>query len=338
MISQLLHPLHCVTCHFRHLHPPFTLHPPSTLPSPHPPDPGDPLEAQTDLGPLISARQLARVEDQVLRAVAAGAAPLTGGRRAAECLEGALREGHFYEPTVLSNVTVDNPAFVEEEIFGPVVSLSPFADEDEAISLANASEYGLGGAMWTEDVRKAFRVARRLRCGLTWVNCHHRNDPSSPWGGFGQSGIGRENGPEAFEEYTTTKSLTIRTALASDQRHGGELVWQPQRALRLTPRKTVMSCGTASELREMGLDLEPQRSFDVQVLFGDRRQEHYRALARALIELVAQKSTKPILLGIHLQHNGPDVFRAILQQWRERLTIAPAVEEDEFADYEGRET
>ncbi|CAK9000352.1 unnamed protein product, partial [Durusdinium trenchii] len=171
---------------------------------------GDPLEAQTDLGPLISARQLARVEDQVLRAVAAGAAPLTGGRRAAECLEGALREGHFYEPTVLSNVTVDNPAFVEE-IFGPVVSLSPFADEDEAISLANASEYGLGGAMWTEDVRKAFRVARRLRCGLTWVNCHHRNDPSSPWGGFGQSGIGRENGPEAFEEYTTTKSLTIRT-------------------------------------------------------------------------------------------------------------------------------
>ena len=100
MISQLLHPLHCVTCHFRHLHPPFTLHPPSTLPSPHPPDPGDPLEAQTDLGPLISARQLARVEDQVLRAVAAGAAPLTGGRRAAERLEGALREGHFYEPTV----------------------------------------------------------------------------------------------------------------------------------------------------------------------------------------------------------------------------------------------
>ena len=66
-------------------------------------------------------------------------------------------------------------------------------------------------AIWTEDVRKSFRVAQRLRCGLTWVNCHHRNDPSSPWGGFGQSGIGRENGPEAFEEYTTTKSLTIRT-------------------------------------------------------------------------------------------------------------------------------
>ena len=59
-------------------------------------------------------------------------------------------------------------------------------------------------------MRKSFRVAQRLRCGLTWVNCHHRNDPSSPWGGFGQSGIGRENGPEAFEEYTTTKSLTIR--------------------------------------------------------------------------------------------------------------------------------
>mmetsp|Transcript_12296 Transcript_12296/g.21139 ORF Transcript_12296/g.21139 Transcript_12296/m.21139 type:complete len:142 (-) Transcript_12296:28-453(-) len=93
---------------------------------------------------------------------------------------------------------------------------------------------------------------------------------------------------------------------------------------------------TASEMREIGPELDPQRTFDVQVLFGDRRQEHYRALARALIELVAAKSSKPLLLGIHLRENSAEMFRGILQQWREQLTIATP-EEDEFADYEGRE-
>ncbi|CAE7483270.1 dhaS [Symbiodinium pilosum] len=158
---------------------------------------GDPLDQEVDLGPVISRRQLERIEDQVQRANAAGAMALTGGSRpqAHRC----SLPGHFYEPTVLANVSPANPAFAEE-IFGPVVSLSRFETEDEAVELANASQYGLGGAMWTEDVRKSLRVARKLRCGLTWVNCHHRNDPASPWGGFGQSGIGRENGPEAFEE------------------------------------------------------------------------------------------------------------------------------------------
>lgn len=88
-------------------------------------------------------------------------------------------------------------------------------------------------------------------------------------------------------------------------------------------------------MREIGPELDPQRTFDVQVLFGDRRQEHYRALARALIELVAAKSSKPLLLGIHLRENSAEMFRGILQQWREQLTIATP-EEDEFADYEGR--
>jgi len=165
-------------------------------------------EEATDIGPVVSARQLERIEDQVARAKAGGAKAVTGGQRPS--LEGLLGKGHFYEPTVLTGVSPENPAFVEE-IFGPVISLSRFRDEEEALALANSSDYGLGGAIWTEDIRKAFRVARGLRCGLSWVNCHHRNDPSSPWGGFGQSGIGRENGPEAFEEYTTTKSLTIRT-------------------------------------------------------------------------------------------------------------------------------
>lgn len=172
---------------------------------------GEPMLPDTDLGPLISAAHLQRVQGQVERAKAEGARALCGGARpeAARC---PLAEvGHFYEPTVLTSVQPENTAFAEE-IFGPVVSVTEFWTEAEGIALANKSKYGLGGAIWTSDMRKAHRVAQGLRCGVMWVNCHHRNDPSSPWGGFGQSGIGRENGPEAFEEYTTTKSLTLRTS------------------------------------------------------------------------------------------------------------------------------
>eukprot|EP00931_Biecheleriopsis_adriatica_P119187 TRINITY_DN94439_c0_g1_i1.p1 TRINITY_DN94439_c0_g1~~TRINITY_DN94439_c0_g1_i1.p1 ORF type:complete len:300 (-),score=64.57 TRINITY_DN94439_c0_g1_i1:32-844(-) len=172
---------------------------------------GDPLESDTDLGPVISRTQLERIEDQVRRALEHGAQALCGAQRPSSDRCSLSEVGHFYEPTVLAGVSCENPAFAEE-IFGPVVSLTEFGSEDEAVALANSSQYGLGGAMWTEDVRRAHRVAKKLRSGVMWVNCHHRNDPSSPWGGFGQSGIGRENGPEAFEEYTTTKSLTIRTS------------------------------------------------------------------------------------------------------------------------------
>ncbi|OLQ11466.1 Betaine aldehyde dehydrogenase [Symbiodinium microadriaticum] len=190
---------------------------------------GDPLKTDTEIGPVISKKQLERIESQVERAIAAGARALTGGRRPSKSRCELADTGHFFEPTVLSEVSPSNPAFAEE-IFGPVVSLSKFEAEGDALALANASQYGLGGAIWTEDVRKSLRVARKLRCGLSWVNCHHRNDPSSPWGGFGQSGIGRENGPEAFEEYTTTQSLTIRNSDTAENWFGGasvsELIYQ----------------------------------------------------------------------------------------------------------------
>lgn len=180
---------------------------------------GEPMLPSTDLGPLISKSQLQRVESQVQKAVEEGAQVLCGGKRpdSARCELAAV--GHFYEPTVLTMVSRDNTAF-SEEIFGPVISVSEFATEAEGVELANSSQYGLGAAIWTSDVRKAHRVARKLRSGVMWVNCHHRNDPSSPWGGFGQSGIGRENGPEAFEEYTTTQSLTIRTSDAHENWFG----------------------------------------------------------------------------------------------------------------------
>jgi acyl-CoA reductase-like NAD-dependent aldehyde dehydrogenase len=171
---------------------------------------GDPRSMETDLGPVISKSALENIEDQVHRARANGAQALCGGQRPSLDRCSLARIGHFYEPTVLGGVSRDNPAFVEE-IFGPVISLSEFSSEADAVELANSSQYGLGAGVWTEDVRRAHRVSKKLRSGVMWVNCHHRNDPSSPWGGFGQSGIGRENGPDAFEEYTTTKSLTIRT-------------------------------------------------------------------------------------------------------------------------------
>lgn len=165
---------------------------------------GDPMLPETDLGPLISQVQLSRVQAQVKQAREQGAQVMCGGQAPGG-------KGYFYEPTILGNVGLENTAFADE-IFGPVVSISEFGSEDEGVQLANMSRYGLGGAIWTSDVRKAHRVARQMRCGVMWVNCHHRNDPSSPWGGFGHSGIGRENGPDAFEEYTTTQSLTIRTS------------------------------------------------------------------------------------------------------------------------------
>ena len=169
---------------------------------------GDPLKTDTEIGPVISKKQLERIESQVERAIAAGARALTGGKRPSKSRCELADTGHFFEPTVLSEVSPSNPAFAEE-IFGPVVSLSKFEAEGDALALANASQYGLGGAIWTEDVRKSLRVARKLRCGLSWVNCHHRNDPSSPWGGFGQSGIGDLRAFSPFYRDFFSKAIQI---------------------------------------------------------------------------------------------------------------------------------
>jgi acyl-CoA reductase-like NAD-dependent aldehyde dehydrogenase len=170
----------------------------------------DPMDMNTQMGPLVSATQLATVERQVDAALAEGAEVLTGGRRPGpdRC---PLTNGHFYEPTVLKPKDAANSAF-QEEIFGPVITVMPFRDEQEAVSLANNSKYGLGGGVWTLNVARAHRVARKTKAGVFWINAHHRNDPSCPWGGFKESGIGRENGLEAFHEYTETQSVVLRTA------------------------------------------------------------------------------------------------------------------------------
>lgn len=168
----------------------------------------DPMDPDCHMGPVVSASQLAQVEAQVAASVAEGAEVLAGGKRPTDRCS---LPGHFYEPTILRPQSPTNSAF-QEEIFGPVITVTPFDDEAHALKLANDSKYGLGGGVWTTNVARAHRIARNARCGVFWVNAHHRNDPSCPWGGFKESGIGRENGIEAFREYTETQSVVVRTA------------------------------------------------------------------------------------------------------------------------------
>ena len=180
---------------------------------------GDPADPRTQLGPLISARALERVTGYIELGLREGATLATGGGvpTVAGC-EG----GWFVEPTVLTGVTNDMRV-AREEIFGPVVVVIPFDDEDEAIALANDSPYGLGSALWTRDVARAHRVAGQLTHGIVWVNDHHRLDPASPWGGVRDSGTGREGGWESFHEFSHVRAVTVRTAAEPVDWYGGDV-------------------------------------------------------------------------------------------------------------------
>jgi phenylacetaldehyde dehydrogenase len=166
---------------------------------------GDPQDQATQMGPLVSRNQLERVEEYVRIGVEEGATLAAGGHR---ITDPPYDRGYFYPPTVF--VDVENGMRVaQEEIFGPVVCVMPFDTEEDAVELANATEFGLAGAIWTNDVRRAHRIAHQLEIGVVWINDHHRIDPASPWGGFKMSGIGRENGIEAYHEYTQTQNIIV---------------------------------------------------------------------------------------------------------------------------------
>ena len=160
---------------------------------------GDPARADTVMGPLISAAHRARV---------AGYVP----DRAPVAVRGSAPDGpgFWYPPTVLAPVRRDDPAFTEE-VFGPVVAVMPFEDEAEAISIANDTPYGLSGSIWTQDVGRALRVARAVESGNLSVNSHSSVRYWTPFGGFKQSGLGRELGPDALDAFTETKNLFIAT-------------------------------------------------------------------------------------------------------------------------------
>ncbi|MFI6602483.1 aldehyde dehydrogenase family protein [Nonomuraea sp. NPDC050536] len=160
---------------------------------------GGPFDPQADTGPLISAAHLAKVEEYVAAGLAEGAVLRCGGRR----LDGP---GNFYPPTVLDECK-QGMRVVREESFGPVLTVERFTTEDEAIRLANDTEYGLAGAVWTQDAGKAQRVAGRLRHGTVWINDYHPYVPQAEWGGFKQSGNGRELGPTGLDEYREIKHV-----------------------------------------------------------------------------------------------------------------------------------
>ena len=166
---------------------------------------GDPQDMATQMGPLVSAKQRDLTERYVKIGLEEGATLAAGGKRP----EGnAFDNGYYYMPTIFTGVTNDM-RIAQEEIFGPVVCVIPFETEEEAIALANGTEFGLATSIWTRDLARAHRVAHRLQSGITWINDHHRIDPCSPWGGFKMSGLGRENGLVAYEEYTQIQNIIV---------------------------------------------------------------------------------------------------------------------------------
>ncbi|MBJ7593807.1 MAG: aldehyde dehydrogenase [Candidatus Dormibacteraeota bacterium] len=164
---------------------------------------GDPTSQRTHIGSLTSQRQLDKVAGYVALGLAEGAQVVAGGQSPEDEY---LAGGYFYRPTVLA-AAKNEMRVCQEEIFGPVVACLPFQDEDEAIATANGTPYGLAGGTWTNDIRQAHRVAAALQTGTVWVNNYRTIHWQAPFGGYKQSGYGRENGWEALREYTQVKTV-----------------------------------------------------------------------------------------------------------------------------------
>jgi acyl-CoA reductase-like NAD-dependent aldehyde dehydrogenase len=164
---------------------------------------GNPLEAATQMGPVATRAQLEKNESMVQRALKDGAELVYGGCRAEIA---PFPKGYFFKPTILTRV--DPASFIaQNEVFGPVLSVIPFDDEDEVVALANSTPFGLAAGVWTRDIRRGHRMAERLEAGTVWINMYRGMTFNSPFGGYKASGIGRQNGIEAIDQYLRTKSV-----------------------------------------------------------------------------------------------------------------------------------
>jgi aldehyde dehydrogenase (NAD+) len=163
---------------------------------------GDPFDPATEQGPQIDNVQFEKVMTYIDSGKREGAELLTGGKRIGD-------KGYFIEPTVFAEVR-DNMKIAREEIFGPVMSIMKFHDMDEVVTRANDTAYGLAAAVWTRDIGKALAISNNVRAGTVWVNCFDVFDAAAPFGGFKQSGIGREMGEYALQQYTEVKTVTIK--------------------------------------------------------------------------------------------------------------------------------
>ncbi|MBB1251521.1 aldehyde dehydrogenase [Rhizobium sp. G21] len=165
---------------------------------------GEPLDMATEVGPLCTERQRALIEKTVAASIAAGAKLVTGGCKLGD-------KGFYYAPTVLDCDGVASPS-VETELFGPVLSVLSFQTEEEAVRLANDTPFGLASGVFTQNLTRAHRMIKRIRAGVVWVNTYRAVSPIAPFGGFGQSGQGREGGLAAALDYTRTKTVWVRTS------------------------------------------------------------------------------------------------------------------------------
>ena len=166
---------------------------------------GDPLDPKSEMGSQISGAQMERILGYIQSGKDSGAKLLCGGERD---VEGAKAKGFFVQPTVFADVKPDSK-IAQEEIFGPVLSAIRFKDEADAVQIANSTIYGLASAVWTKDITLAHRIANQIKAGSVWINTYNGFDSASPFGGYKQSGFGRDLGAYALDQYTNVKSVWV---------------------------------------------------------------------------------------------------------------------------------